>query len=66
MSDLPKLVLHHANCWDGFCAAWLMRKAFPDCECVPVQYGQEPPDVTGRETFLWEGSVQFAQPQGWC
>lgn len=39
MSDKP-LVIYHGGCWDGFCAAWLFRKAFPDAEFFPAQYGQ--------------------------
>ena len=55
---LNKLILYHANCWDGFCAAWLLRKVFPDCEVVPVQYGQEPPDVTGRDVWIVDFSYK--------
>lgn len=39
-------VLYHANCWDGFCAAWVARKwLHGDVEYIPVQYGQEPPAI---------------------
>lgn len=41
------VVIYHANCWDGFCAAWLFSKAYPDAEFIPAHYGTEPPDVTG-------------------
>lgn len=35
------LVLHHANCADGFTAAWCAWRYFgDDAEYVPVQYGQ--------------------------
>jgi len=33
----PLLVLYHANCWDGFCAAWIAHQIYPDAEFVPVQ-----------------------------
>lgn len=46
------LVIYHANCWDGFCAAWVARKALGDIEAVPAHYGTEPPDVTGRVVYL--------------
>ena len=37
-------VLYHASCWDGFCAAWIARNALQGkVECIPVQYGQDPP-----------------------
>lgn len=54
-----KLVLYHANCWDGFCAAWVCRKVYPDAEFQAVQYGQQPPDVTGREVLI----VDFSYPR---
>jgi uncharacterized protein len=53
------LVLYHANCWDGFCAAWIARKALGDIEAVPVQYGQPPPDVTGRVVYV----LDFSYPR---
>jgi oligoribonuclease NrnB/cAMP/cGMP phosphodiesterase (DHH superfamily) len=54
VSNKPKkLVLYHANCADGFCAAWVCWKKFKDdAEYVPVQYGQAPPDVRGREVYI--------------
>lgn len=55
---MPDLVLYHAGCWDGFCAAWLAHKAFPDAQFVPVQYGQEPPDVTGRDVWILDFSYK--------
>lgn len=39
-------VLYHANCWDGFCAAWLARKTLPVLtQFIPVQYGQPFPSI---------------------
>ncbi len=53
------LVLYHANCRDGWCAAWLMKQAFPAAELVPVQYGEDHPDVTGKAVFI----VDFSYPR---
>lgn len=53
------LVLYHAHCWDGFCAAWVARKALHDIEAVPVQYGQTAPDVTDRVLYV----LDFAYPR---
>lgn len=53
--DRP-LVLYHANCWDGFCAAWVARKALGNIEAVPVNYGQPSPDVTGRVLYILDFS----------
>jgi len=32
---LKPLVIYHQNCWDGFCAAWVARKALGEIEAVP-------------------------------
>lgn len=39
------IVLYHGNCWDGFCAAWLFHRVWPDGDFIPVQHGQEPPEI---------------------
>mgnify|MGYP001561558452 CR=1 FL=1 len=38
-------VLYHANCYDGFGAAWVARKALPEAILLPVSYGQPPPPL---------------------
>jgi oligoribonuclease NrnB/cAMP/cGMP phosphodiesterase (DHH superfamily) len=56
------LVLYHANCLDGFTAAWCAWLSFGDsAEYVPVQYGpgQELPNVTGRDVLI----VDFSYPR---
>lgn len=35
------LVIYHANCADGFTAAWACHKKNPDWEYVPVAHGEE-------------------------
>jgi uncharacterized protein len=53
------LVLYHANCADGFCAAWVAHRVLGDAaEYVPVQYGQDPPDVSGRDVFILDFSYK--------
>lgn len=57
------LVIYHANCLDGFGAAflteaWLSSQNVP-CEFFPAQYGQEPPDVRGRQVVI----VDFSYPR---
>lgn len=55
----PKpLVIYHAGCWDGFCAAWVARKALGDIEAIPAHYGTEPPDVRGRTVYLLDFSYK--------
>ena len=46
------LVIYHANCWDGFCAAWVARTALGEIEAVPAHYGTPPPDVAGRDVYI--------------
>lgn len=45
----PPLVIYHGGCWDGFCAAWILRKVEPDAEFLPYQYGTDPPSL---QTFV--------------
>lgn len=59
MNSKP-LVLYHAGCWDGFCAAWVFRNHKDrDAEFVPVQYGSQPPDVSGRVVYI----LDFSYPR---
>lgn len=59
MTETRPLVLYHGNCWDGFCAAWVARKALGEIEAIPVHYGQPPPNVTGRQVFI----LDFSYPR---
>ncbi|MGM0577779.1 MAG: DHHA1 domain-containing protein [Myxococcota bacterium] len=52
----PPLVIFHDGCPDGFCAAWVARKRFPDAELAGWRHGDDPPDVTGRDVWI----VDFA------
>jgi uncharacterized protein len=57
------LVLYHANCADGFCAAWVAHRRFGDgAEYVPVQYGQPPPEASmgGRSIYVLDFSCNRA------
>lgn len=54
-----RLVIYHAGCADGFCAAWLFWKEYPDAEFIPANYGDESPDVTGRIVYV----VDFSYPR---
>lgn len=62
------LVLYHAGCWDGFGAAWAAYRgglhSIPT-DYVPVQYGDQVPDLSGRLgvyvldfAFLQDGSAE--------
>ncbi len=39
----PTVVLYHADCADGFGAAWALWKKYPDAQYLPVKHGQPPP-----------------------
>ncbi len=55
---MKPLVIYHANCADGFTAAWAVRQAM-DAEFYPGVHGEPPPDVTGRDVIL----VDFSYPR---
>lgn len=50
IATLP-LVIYHANCADGFTAAWAVHKAM-QAEFHAGVHGNPPPDVTGRDVIL--------------
>jgi hypothetical protein len=57
---MKKLVIYHANCADGFTAAWVAWLRNGDCaEYLPAQHGDDPPDVTGRDVLI----VDFSYPR---
>lgn len=58
-SKAVDLVLYHAQCRDGFCAAWVANQRWPRAEYRPTAYGTEPPDVMGRKILL----VDFCYPR---
>ena len=45
------LVIYHANCADGFTAAWAVHKAMP-ANFYPAAYQAPPPDVAGRDVIM--------------
>jgi len=47
------LVLYHANCPDGFGAAWSFYKKYGStAKYIPVTHGERPPDVKGSNVFI--------------
>jgi oligoribonuclease NrnB/cAMP/cGMP phosphodiesterase (DHH superfamily) len=54
------LCIYHGNCADGFGAAWVVRKALGDSvEFVAGIYGQEPPDVGGKDVIIVDFSYKY-------
>lgn len=59
---MKTIVLYHANCTDGFGAAWAAWKNLGDKDTsyVPINYGEAPPDVSGCRVFILDFS--FPKP----
>lgn len=59
---MKKLVVYHADCLDGFCAAWVAWRRFGDgAEYFPAFYGKPAPDVAGREVFIVDFSYSYEE-----
>lgn len=54
------VIYHGGACFDGFCAAWVLKHAHPDAEFVPAQHGEPPPDVTGANVIVADFSYKRA------
>jgi len=54
-------VIYHKNCYDGFCAAWIAKKALPaDTIFIPANYGDTVPDIApGSEIYI----LDFSYPK---
>ncbi|HEU4684274.1 MAG TPA: phosphohydrolase [Nitrospira sp.] len=48
----PSVVLYHAECADGFGAAWALWRRFPSARYVPVKHGNPPPDSLRGERVV--------------
>ncbi len=57
---MKPLIIYHRHCTDGFCAAWVAAHALGgECELHAAQYGDAPPDVSGRRVWI----VDFSYPR---
>lgn len=57
---MSQVCIYHANCIDGFTAAWCCWRRFGDsAEYVPAKHGDPPPDVTGKDVII----VDFSYPR---
>ncbi|WP_136443666.1 phosphohydrolase [Pacificoceanicola onchidii] len=55
----PDICIYHANCDDGFAAAYAVWKRFGDgVKFIPCQYGDEAPDVTGKDVLMVDFSFK--------
>jgi len=57
----PDIVLYHAECTDGFGAAWAIWKKFPSAQFIAVKHGFPPPiGLAGRHVVIVDFS--YARP----
>lgn len=50
-----RVVLYHAGCMDGFCAAWLLKHHLQNVTCFEARYGEGPPPgftTIGKHVYL--------------
>lgn len=62
MSEIQRetMCIYHGNCTDGFGAAWVVRKALGSgVEFLAGVYGQEPPDVAGKDVVIVDFSYKY-------
>lgn len=53
------ICIYHANCADGFTAAWAVREALGDeVEYIPCGYGDTAPDVSGADVIVVDFSFK--------
>ncbi len=50
--------IFHANCADGFGAAWVVRKALGEIDFHGAKYQEPPPDVTGKDVVMVDFSYK--------
>jgi uncharacterized protein len=61
--EAPTLIVYHADCPDGFCAAFLALRRFPEARLLPATHGAPPPygDVRDQHVlvvdFSWKRPV---------
>lgn len=57
---MKMIVIYHANCIDGFTAAYVAWCEYGgDAVYVPAQYGEPPPEVVGKDVLV----VDFSYPR---
>jgi oligoribonuclease NrnB/cAMP/cGMP phosphodiesterase (DHH superfamily) len=62
-------IIYHNNCFDGFCAAWVAKKRFPDAVLLPGTYGDPIPDTPlGSDVYMidisWPRALMAAYAVG--
>lgn len=57
-----KTIIYHANCADGFTAAWIAHEYFNGLvELIPASYGDEVvPDIANKDVYILDFSYSFS------
>jgi hypothetical protein len=59
MTDKNIVCLYHADCIDGWTAAWAVWRKFGDgAEYIPARYGDAPPEVAGKDVIIVDFSYK--------
>lgn len=59
------ICIYHANCADGFTAAWAVRTSLGEsAKYIPASYGDTPPDVTGADVTIVDFSYKRSVLEG--
>lgn len=56
-----KVILYHGNCFDGFTAAWVLKRSdeWSDANFIPVSHGDEPPPgLLGKHVLIVDFSYK--------
>ena len=56
---MKQTVIYHANCNDGFCAAWLMWKRWPQFDYIPMGYGSPLPEGLEKHVTFVDFSLKL-------
>lgn len=57
--NAPDICIYHAECADGFAAAWAVRKRWPSVLTIPAKYGEKAPTTTPDANIVL---VDFSYP----
>ena len=60
LPQAPTVVLYHADCADGFGAAWALWKKYPAAQYIPVKHGHPPPEGLAQAHVVL---VDFSYPR---
>jgi len=57
------VVIYHGNCFDGFTAAWVAKKARPDAILIPGTYGKAIPEVPEGENEVYMIDISYPREE---